>query len=178
MEGIKHDQDKLPWELLPWDAVREVVRVLQFGKQKYSARNWERGIAYSRLYAAAVRHLSSWFQDGEDKDPETGISHLAHASCCVLFMLAFHVRGNKDVDDRPTQPAEKKPARRYIAPGELLDGSKDLIGLRVLCKYDLGDGILHMHGTIWEARDGVLYVRGDSGELIRQSVVEMEVVSE
>ena len=102
MEGVKHDQGKLPWELLPWDAVRVVVEVLLFGKKKYAARNWESGISYSRLYAAAIRHLTAWFQEGEDVDPETGISHLAHASCCILFLLAFVVRGMEDWDDRPS----------------------------------------------------------------------------
>jgi hypothetical protein len=100
MSGTKHDTGKDPWHLAPWDAFREVVRVLAFGATKYAPRNWENGIAYSRLYSAALRHLTAW-HEGEDRDPETGISHLAHASCCVLFMLAFTIRGRVDVDDRP-----------------------------------------------------------------------------
>jgi hypothetical protein len=103
--GTKHDQGKAPWHLFPWDAAHEVVRVLDFGAQKYQERNWEGGIAYSRLFSAAQRHLQSWFQDREDADPETGISHLAHAGCCVLFALALTVRGRADCDDRPTPAA-------------------------------------------------------------------------
>ena len=105
MEGVKHDEGKLPWDLMPYDALKEVVKVLLFGMKKYSARNWESGIVYSRLYSAAIRHLTAWFQEREDLDPETGLSHLAHASCCILFMLAFVVRGAsnfyKNLDDRP-----------------------------------------------------------------------------
>lgn len=100
-DGIKHDHGKPPWDLIPWDAVHEIVLVLQFGAQKYGSRNWEGGLLYSRLFAAAQRHLTSWFQDHEDYDPETGISHLAHAACCCLFLLAFVVRGREDLDDRP-----------------------------------------------------------------------------
>lgn len=101
MSGVKHDDGKLPWELVPWDAVKEVVKVLLFGKKKYDDRNWESGMNYSRLYAACIRHLTAWFQEGEDIDPESGISHLAHAGCCVLFMLAFTVRCMDEWDDRP-----------------------------------------------------------------------------
>ncbi len=98
--GIKHDTAKDPWHLLPTDALRGVVRVLAFGASKYTARNWEQGIAYSRLYSALLRHLTAWYE-GEDKDPETGLSHMAHVVCCGLFLLAFVVRGRGDLDDRP-----------------------------------------------------------------------------
>ena len=101
-EGTKHDSGKAPYHLLPFDAIGEVVRVLDFGARKYAERNWEKGIAYSRVFAAAQRHMSAWWQ-GEDRDPETGLSHLAHASCCALFLLAFVTRGRKDLDDRPLQ---------------------------------------------------------------------------
>jgi dATP/dGTP diphosphohydrolase len=99
--GRKDDQGKPRWELLPTDAVREVVQVLTFGAKKYADRNWERGIKYGRVYGAALRHLTSWWE-GQDADPETGLSHLAHAGCCVLFLLAWSLRGQGETwDDRP-----------------------------------------------------------------------------
>lgn len=100
-EGIKHDSGKEPWHLLPYDAIREVVRVLAFGAKKYKERNWEAGISYSRLYSAAIRHLTSFFQDREDTDQETGLSHLAHAICCIMFILALKIRNVENLDDRP-----------------------------------------------------------------------------
>lgn len=102
--GTKSDSGKAPWDLLPWDAVAEVVRVLQFGATKYAARNWEKGLSHSRVFAATQRHLIAFFQMREDRDPETGIHHLAHAACEVLFALAFAVRGRRDLDDRPGAP--------------------------------------------------------------------------
>jgi hypothetical protein len=98
-DGRKDDTGKDPWELLPWDALREVVKVLAFGANKYEERNWEKGMAYGRLYGAALRHLTSWWE-GEEADHETGLSHLAHACCCVLFLLAFELRGI-GTDNRP-----------------------------------------------------------------------------
>lgn len=91
-EGRKDDANKLPWELLPPDAVEEILKVLAFGAAKYDRRNWEKGMAWSRPFAALMRHMWAW-QQGEDKDPETGISHLAHAGCCILFLLAYEKRG-------------------------------------------------------------------------------------
>lgn len=103
MSGQKKDGGKERWDLLPHDALREVARVMSSvlveNGGKYEPRNWEKGIAASRLYAAAMQHLTSWWT-GEDLDPETGLHHLAHAACCVLFMLALARRSHKH-DDRP-----------------------------------------------------------------------------
>lgn len=101
-DEMKKDDGKLPWHLLPSDAVEEVIKVLEFGAQKYEPRGWEKGMAWSRLFSAAMRHLWKWFR-GEGMDPETGLSHLAHAACCVLFLLAYEIRGSRYIewDDRP-----------------------------------------------------------------------------
>lgn len=97
--GTKYDQGKDPWHLMPTDALRAIVKVLAFGAQKYQERNWEKGMSWSRVYSALLRHLHAWYE-GEKKDPETGYSHLAHAGCCVLFLIAYEIRG-VGTDDRP-----------------------------------------------------------------------------
>lgn len=98
-EGRKDDGGKMPWHLLPPDAVEQIVAVLKFGATKYGDRNWEKGMAWSRPFAALMRHMWAWWR-GEDRDPETGLSHLAHAGCCILFLLAYEKR-NTGKDDRP-----------------------------------------------------------------------------
>ena len=97
--GVKFDQGKLGFNLLPWDAVIEIVRVLDYGATKYDARNWEKGMDWSRPESAAYRHLTAWSM-GESLDPDTGLSHLAHAACNLLFLLAYAQRGIGH-DDRP-----------------------------------------------------------------------------
>lgn len=62
-------------------------------------RNWERGMAWSRPFSALMRHMWAWWR-GEDFDPETGYSHLAHAACCILFLMTYRGR-ETGVDDRP-----------------------------------------------------------------------------
>lgn len=100
MTGTKFDKDKLPLDLLPETALEEVAKVLEFGAKKYQRYNWAKGIVFSRLYAAARRHLSAW-QQGQDLDPETGISHVAHAAANMLFILHFIKTNQKQLDDRP-----------------------------------------------------------------------------
>ena len=99
-EGLKFDQDKPRMELLPMEALREVSKVLTFGAKKYRANNWRSGLEYSRLYGAMLRHLTS-FVEGEDTDPESQLSHIAHMVCGGLFLLTFILEEREGLDDRP-----------------------------------------------------------------------------
>lgn len=89
-QAIKYDAGKLDWSLIPWDSVEEILKVLEFGKQKYSSWNWAtgEGFKYTRVFNSLVRHLFAWIR-GEDVDPESGLSHLAHAGCNIFFLLYF-----------------------------------------------------------------------------------------
>jgi hypothetical protein len=75
-----------------------VAEVLTFGEKKYAANNWRKGLSVSRLMDAAARHQAS-FNDGEDLDPESGKSHLYHASCCLMF-ASWMIKNRPDLDDR------------------------------------------------------------------------------
>ena len=103
--GQKFDSDKIRYDLLPPELLEEVARVLTFGAEKYSARNWELGMKWSRPFGAMMRHMWAWW-GGEDKDPETGYSHLAHAACCIAFLVAYE-RRNAGEDDRPKAGPKK-----------------------------------------------------------------------
>jgi hypothetical protein len=98
--GSKFDGDKIRTDLLPVEALEGVSAVLSYGSKKYGDRNWEKGMSYSRPYAACLRHLFAWWR-GEDIDPETGLSHLDHALCCLLFLSTFVKRRVTTFDDRP-----------------------------------------------------------------------------
>lgn len=103
--AVKFDADKLDWSLLPWDTLEEIIKVLQFGAGKYSPWNWAEGdgFKYNRLFNSSMRHFIAWFWRREDKDPETGLSHIAHLGCNVLFLLHYILNGNKfkNNDNRP-----------------------------------------------------------------------------
>jgi hypothetical protein len=97
-EGIKHDNEKADLALLSPIWLFAVGRVLTFGKRKYAAHNWRKGIKLTRLLSACLRHLLA-FIGGEDLDPETGECHLDHASCCLMFARELW-QTNPDLDDR------------------------------------------------------------------------------
>jgi hypothetical protein len=98
-KAVKFDAGKLPYHLIPWDAMDSIVAVLRFGAAKYGERNWEQGGSWSRDFGALMRHMTAYWQ-GQDLDLESGLPHLAHAGCCVLFMLAYFLR-KIGTDNRP-----------------------------------------------------------------------------
>lgn len=96
--GVKHDGDKPPMELLSHTALVEIAKVFGYGKGKYGKFNYRKGLDYGRIIGAAYRHLSA-FNSGEDVDPETQLSHIAHLGCCV-FMLLDMIKEHPELDDR------------------------------------------------------------------------------
>jgi Domain of unknown function (DUF5664) len=88
----KRDSGKAPMSLLAavYRPLQEVARVLEFGNRKYkSIRNFRHVPNGEQRYLdAALRHILSR-ADGERLDSESGIDHLAHATCCTLMALWF-----------------------------------------------------------------------------------------
>jgi hypothetical protein len=84
-EGVKHDEDKPKFSLMKPDALMEMVAVLTYGAKKYSPDNWKHlENARQRYFDAANRHLWQWY-GGEERDPESGLHHLAHAMSSLMF---------------------------------------------------------------------------------------------
>lgn len=89
--AVKFDSGKTDWSLMPFEAVEEINKVLEFGAKKYAAHNWTQGegFRYTRVLNSLFRHLFAWSR-GEDLDPESGLSHLAHAGCNIVFLLYYN----------------------------------------------------------------------------------------
>ena len=89
--GRKYDGGKLEYGLLPAFALEETVKVLTFGAQKYERGNWQKvPDAKRRYFDAMERHIWAW-KKGEQMDPESGIHHLAHAMCCLMFLYEHDI---------------------------------------------------------------------------------------
>ena len=97
--GTKLDQGKARIDLAAPEMIFAMADILTFGAQKYGERNWEKGMAWGRLFGALMRHMWAWWA-GEQIDAETGKSHLWHASCCLMFLVAYQQRKSA-TDDRP-----------------------------------------------------------------------------
>ena len=91
-KGVKFDNGKPRWGLVPFKQFEEVVKILTFGSQKYSDDNWKYvDGAPERYFDAMLRHITQW-RMGEKVDSESGMSHLAHAICCGLFLMWFDTK--------------------------------------------------------------------------------------
>lgn len=97
-KALKYDDGKPPMDLLPYPALAEVALVLGYGEKKYGRWNYMKGMEWSRLIAAALRHINQ-FNWGEDYDRESFKSHIAHAVCCLLMLLEYQL-DNIGKDDR------------------------------------------------------------------------------
>lgn len=91
--------------------------MLTIGAKKYEIDNWKYvpngDIRYKN---AALRHLNSYLK-GEHKDPETGENHLAHAICCLMFMLDADESGQQLADENGEVNLDVKfdvPKTNYI----------------------------------------------------------------
>jgi hypothetical protein len=148
LKALKYDNrpDKIPWDLLPVDAVEGMLKVLWYGGRKYTvcgscktdgaptkiypnARldgdptrddcpkcgkndhtegdyNWKKGFLWTRLIAAAFRHLKAILQN-EDVDPESGLPHVDHLMCMAAF-ISEHQKNKYGKDDRWKDGQEKE----------------------------------------------------------------------
>lgn len=98
-EGMKFDQGKIRWDLLSPEFLEGTAQVLTFGAKKYGDRNWELGMDWNRPFGALMRHLWAWWR-GEDYDIESGLHHLDHAACNLLFLVTY-VKRKVGTDTRP-----------------------------------------------------------------------------
>jgi hypothetical protein len=83
----KNDAGKVKLAYLPFAQLEMICRVLDHGEEKYGRNNWQQG-DFMRYASACFRHLFARMK-GETHDPQSGLPHLAHAACCILFMMWF-----------------------------------------------------------------------------------------
>lgn len=99
--GARYNTGKVALDLVPLSSLEDCARVFDYGRNKYAAWNWAKGMDWSIPYACALRHLSAWFR-GEDNDPESGLPHLGHVMC-NLVMLSTYARTFPEGDNRPKE---------------------------------------------------------------------------
>ena len=97
-DGLRYNEGKPKWSLVPQSSLIPMVRVLEFGAKKYEAFNWMKGMSVIEISESLKRHLDS-FMEGEDNDQESGISHIGHIMCNALF-LSWMMENRPDKDDR------------------------------------------------------------------------------
>lgn len=99
--GARYNDGKPDFSLIPLVTLEDEARVWMYGRAKYAAWNWAKGMPWSVPLACIMRHLAA-YQRGEDIDPESGLPHLAHISCNVR-MLTLYSKTYPEGDDRPKE---------------------------------------------------------------------------
>lgn len=89
-------------ELVDYDRplVEEISKVLTFGAAKYARNNWRKSGSWCKVADSASRHIL-WHMEGQAIDMESGLPHLAHIGCNILFLIEF-AEYNLGTDDRHT----------------------------------------------------------------------------
>lgn len=116
MSGLKYDGSKPDMNLIPSVAAFEEAAVWTYGKQKYDAFNWHKGINYSRVLAAMERHMQL-LKAGIDYDYENGFHNAAAIRCCAAMLIQFTLEKRNDLDDRIVLTEETKEYINKMAQG-------------------------------------------------------------
>lgn len=92
--ALRYNHGKPQWSLVHFGSLEPMVRVLEFGAQKYSTDNWKSGFPDKKIMESMMRHLAC-MMDGEINDPETGLPHVGHLMCNCMF-LSYQQLNRKD----------------------------------------------------------------------------------
>jgi hypothetical protein len=122
---------KAPMHLIPPFALEQTAWVHKLGSEKYGPYNWRKtGVCATTYVSAIMRHLNAW-RDGEDLDPESGISHIAHiASSCNILLDAGHCGTLQD--DRNKKPPVPLTFAAAVAKDEAVKDESVALDQRVL----------------------------------------------
>lgn len=96
--GVKHDDGKLRFDLIPVRPMEQVAEVYTIGASKYGDNNWRDGIQWGRIFRALLSHAWKWWR-GETFDKEDGQHHLASVAWCALTLMEYE-RTHTELDDR------------------------------------------------------------------------------
>lgn len=103
--AVKFDNGKPRTDLMPPEAILGLADLYAVGARKYADRNWEKGMSYTRLLGALLRHALA-YMSGEDYAPDDKQHHMLSVAWCAFALFTYHCRGmGEEWDDRPTSQA-------------------------------------------------------------------------
>lgn len=98
VEGSKDKVGKAELDLIPYEGLEGTSRGLAYGRNKYGRGNFKKGLPWTDIIAALLRHGSKW-ANGEELDKESGLCHLDHIAANAAILLYYKATG-KGLDDR------------------------------------------------------------------------------
>ncbi len=98
VRGLRYNNDKLRYDLIPALANREYAKIWTQALGKYPEGNWEKGMPWTEVIASAMRHLEA-IRLGEDIDAESGLLHAAHLQANAAMLTEYYYT-KKEFDNR------------------------------------------------------------------------------
>lgn len=83
-KSLRFNNGKPRWSLVHYESMIPMIRVLEFGADKYAPENWKKGLDLKEILESMQRHLAA-LMDGEEFDKESGVSHMGHIQCNAMF---------------------------------------------------------------------------------------------
>jgi Domain of unknown function (DUF5664)/Domain of unknown function (DUF4406) len=91
---------RAPMSTVPAPVMAAIGIAMLEGALKYGRHNYRSiGVRASVYYDATMRHLMAWWE-GEDLDPDSGLSHIIKALASLVVLSDSGLQGNL-TDDRP-----------------------------------------------------------------------------
>lgn len=97
-KALRYNQGKRKWALVDFKSLEPMVEVLEYGEEKYASWNWMKGQEVTGICESLLRHAFA-FIDGEDNDPESGLSHIGHMMSNLMF-ISYMLREKPEWDNR------------------------------------------------------------------------------
>lgn len=115
---------KAPISTISAPVILEVGLAMLEGARKYGRHNYRpAGVRGSVYYDAVFRHLASWWE-GEDIDPDSGLSHITKAIAGLMVLRDSMIQENW-VDDRPPVTPEGWLQKYNKLAGDIIDKYPD-----------------------------------------------------
>lgn len=97
-KSLRYNFGKPRWSQVHFESLIPMVRVLEFGEQKYGKSNWKINLDRTEILESLSRHLFS-LMDGEEIDKESGLSHIGHIMSNAMFYEYHTNKTRKDGKD-------------------------------------------------------------------------------
>ena len=98
--GLRHNEGKIPLELVPASLNFAVGEVFAYGQKKYARRNWEKGMSWEAVMGCLERHYMKFKSPHySDIDDESQLHHLKHVAANVAMLIEY-LETHPELDDR------------------------------------------------------------------------------
>ena len=92
--ALRYNTGKPKWSLVHMRSLVPMIRVLEYGAEKYEPFNWQKPTERNTLIDSMQRHMAALI-DGNELDDESGLTHIGHIMANAMFYSYHFVEKEK-----------------------------------------------------------------------------------